>query len=481
MLLCRLSGAQGFERLVALKRVLPSLSQQPGFISMFFDEARLVASIRHPNVVQVFELLEDVTELGIVMEYLEGETLASLRAARGARQERVPVPLALELIAEAAAGVHAAHELRGRDGELLEVIHRDLSPQNIFVTYDGTIKLLDFGVAHARGRVTRTEAGSIKGKIEYMSPEQATGAPLDRRSDVFSLGVVLWELLTGRSLFRRPSMLAVARAVVEEPIVPPSRFVEGLSPRVDEVCLKALARPLADRFQDAAELRRALATVTAEVDASGHSRRDALGALMHATFPDRVAEKQRLVALARSGSAVMVVPEVIPVEFEATPAPLQTVVQPPRRTSRAVVVSLALLALVSVGVASRVVFTRPSATVAPPIVAEPVLPPTVASPVETPPPPPPTAPALPTEVRLRFETEPAGAQVMLGKRALGSTPVEIVVPRSQKSVPVVVKKSGWAPVSSSVVPDGDQKLFLKLTALRTRPTKKPGDPLDEKW
>jgi serine/threonine-protein kinase len=478
VLLCRLAGASGFERLVTLKRVLPSLAHQPGFTSMFLDEARIVASIRHANVVQVFELLDEGGELCIVMEYLEGESLASLRASLRGSARPFPPALACWILAEAAAGLHAAHQLTGPDGRSLEIIHRDLSPQNIFVTYDGAVKLLDFGIAHSRGRITQTESGTIKGKLEYMSPEQATGRELDARSDLFSLGVVLWELVTGRSLFKRPSMLAVARAIVEEPIPPPSRLCE-VPPELDAVCLRALSRNAAERYQTAAELRRDVLGLAHQLAGPTLPGPDSLSPLMAEAFASRIAEKREMVRQARSGAQRVAVP---PVPFDESPAPLEPAALTPapsfppvvsRRRPFVVVGVAAVLGAVALLVAQPWA-AAPVAALPPPVVP---MAPSVAEPPALPP------PATPVEVRLRVETSPAGARVEVDGRSVGVSPVEVQVPRTATHISVVARKSGYLVAESRLVPDVDQKLTLKLVAAARRvgPRPKQPDPLDEKW
>src|SRR5262245_24036371 len=184
ILLGRASGPSGFERIAVIKRVLPHLASEPRFAQMFLDEARIAALIRHPNVVQIHELACEGDQLFIVMEYLEGESVAGLLRRLIAQQTRLPPALAAHIVAEACCGLHAAHELVDHSGRPLGVVHRDVSPQNIFVTYDGAVKVLDFGIAVARDRVTKTETGQLKGKFEYMAPEQCLGKALDRRADL---------------------------------------------------------------------------------------------------------------------------------------------------------------------------------------------------------------------------------------------------------------------------------------------------------
>jgi serine/threonine-protein kinase len=203
VLLGRLTGPRGFEHSVVIKRILPHLAAVPELVDMFVEEAQIVASIRHPNVVHVHELGHDRDELFLVMEYLEGESVGGLMRRLITRQEQLDLQLAIHIVAEACAGLHAAHELKDADGKKRGLVHRDISPQNVFVTYSGEVKVLDFGIAKVANSGTKTEAGHLKGKLQYMSPEQCLQKPLDRRSDVFALGIVLYELTTGRRLFKR--------------------------------------------------------------------------------------------------------------------------------------------------------------------------------------------------------------------------------------------------------------------------------------
>ncbi|MEQ8891109.1 MAG: serine/threonine-protein kinase, partial [Sandaracinaceae bacterium] len=241
ILLGRISGPSGFERPVVIKRILPHLHGLREFVDMLLDEGRIAARIGHPNVVQVQELTHEREDLYLVMEYLEGEAASGLARRARARRLRLLPTLCAYIVAEACAGLHAAHELRSPDGELLDVVHRDVSPQNLFVGYDGTVKVLDFGIAKAAGRITRTEAGMLKGKFEYMSPEQARGDALDRRSDVFALGIVLYELSTQHRLFRRASHTETLRAVIGAEVPPPSEIDPSYPAVLEEVCLRALS------------------------------------------------------------------------------------------------------------------------------------------------------------------------------------------------------------------------------------------------
>jgi len=195
--LARVSGLPGFEKIVVVKRILPQLATNQEFVQMFLDEARVAATLHHPNIVQMYDIGAVDGNYFISMEYLHGEDLRSIaRAMRQKGQDRVPLEHALGIGVGIAAGLHYAHEKVGFDGKPLHIVHRDITPQNIFVTYDGGVKLVDFGIAKASNRASETRYGSLKGKIPYMSPEQCRSEPLDRRSDIFSLGILLYEQTT---------------------------------------------------------------------------------------------------------------------------------------------------------------------------------------------------------------------------------------------------------------------------------------------
>jgi hypothetical protein len=418
-------------------------------------------------VVQVSELLQEHGELCIVMEYLEGETLSMLRQALAKKGATLPPALACWAVAEAAAGLHAAHELEGPDGAPLGLVHRDMSPQNVFVGYDGTVKLLDFGVAHARGRLTRTESGLIKGKLEYMSPEQAKGVELDRRSDIFSLGVVLWEALTGRTLFRRPSALAIAQAIAEEPITPPSRVTASVPSAVDGICLKALARAPGARHQTAAELRKELLGQARSENDPGA----ALAALMRACFPEHIAEKAEMIRNAREGaSRVEVRPEEIEISLDEAPLP-----RAPRRSKLAFALGGAAL----LGFFAAIAYVSSPAHEAPPTVVTEAH--AAPAPVAPAPPPAPPEPPAPAWVMVKVVTRPAGAKVELDGRAAGLSPVELKVPRGDGNVQIIARKAGFRPSSSTITPQGDQTLVVNLVAAARRKPGEAPDPLEQKW
>jgi serine/threonine-protein kinase len=249
-------GTEGFSKRVALKRMLPHLSDSKSFVDMFLDEARLASRLSHPNVVQVFDFGEVEGRYFISMEYLEGESLSVL--VRNAGNKPLPQRVVLQIMAAAADGLHHAHAFVD-NGKPLNIVHRDISPSNIMITYQGGVKVLDFGIARAADRQQdATETGIVKGKVPYCSPEQLRGDDLDSRSDIFALGVVLYELLVGKWLFRREKQLDSVLAVLNAEIAPPSSLRPDLDPRLDAVVLKALERDVTKRYQTANELRRDL-------------------------------------------------------------------------------------------------------------------------------------------------------------------------------------------------------------------------------
>jgi serine/threonine-protein kinase len=243
----------GFRTLAVVKRILPHLASNGQFIRMFLDEARLAALLDHPNVVRIMEVGHDGEEYFLAMELVQGKPLSAV-LRKAAREKRPPsASLAAYIVAQAASGLAYAHGLTDGDGRTLGVVHRDVSPQNVLISFEGAVKLIDFGVARAFGRVAHTSPGGLKGKIDYMSPEQASAEEVDHRADVFALGVVLWESLTGRRLFRRDTELATMRAIVDDPIPRPSELA-SVPPELDAIAMRALRKRRDARFQSAHEM-----------------------------------------------------------------------------------------------------------------------------------------------------------------------------------------------------------------------------------
>ena len=254
----RLHGQRGFQKLVALKTILPHLAREKQFERMFLDEARIASGVHHPNVCEIYELGEEEHTLYLAMEWVSGDSLARLLRASGSSEAMDPRVVA-RVVADACAGVHAAHELTDEDGRQLGVVHRDLSPHNILLTADGVAKVADFGVAKALGQLHEaTSAGQLKGKLAYMAPEQITGATVDRRSDVFSLGCVLYEATTGQRPFRGEGDHQVMHAVLKGEFPAPSTLVRGYPVELERIVQRALSPQAIIRYPTAERMRFAL-------------------------------------------------------------------------------------------------------------------------------------------------------------------------------------------------------------------------------
>jgi serine/threonine-protein kinase len=257
-------GQRGFSKVVAIKTILPALASDPEFEAMFLDEARVAAGVHHPNVCEIFDLGEEQGVLYLAMEWINGESLARIfKPARQGGQRGAAAALeyhvAARIIADAAAGLHAAHQLKSDGGELVNLVHRDVSPQNILVSVNGTVKVTDFGVAKALGSSHEaTAAGQIKGKAAYMAPEQASGGKLDRRSDVFALGICLYEVTTGVRPFSGDNQVATLRALLSGQFAPPRQVAPGYPPELEAVVLKAMNIDVDQRYATADEMRVAL-------------------------------------------------------------------------------------------------------------------------------------------------------------------------------------------------------------------------------
>ncbi|WP_428261418.1 protein kinase domain-containing protein [Haliangium sp.] len=258
--LARIGGVAGFEKYVVVKCLHDHLADDSEFVRMFLDEARLAAQLDHSNIVQTIELGEEQGRYYIVMEYLAGMSLSLVarRAAERVPGARLPVEQTLCMAAQACAGLHYAHQRHDPSGIRLNIVHRDVSPQNLVVSFEGIVKLVDFGIAKAELRDTQTRSGTIKGKFAYMSPEQCTAGHIDHRTDVFAMGVVVHELMTGRRLFKRASTYDTYRAIVEEQVPTPSQVNHELDPGLDEVVMKALAHDREQRYPSAEAFGEAL-------------------------------------------------------------------------------------------------------------------------------------------------------------------------------------------------------------------------------
>ena len=276
----RVEGAVGFSRAVVVKRMHPHYARNPEFVRMFVDEARLASRVNHPNVVSTIDVVGTDEEVLVVMEYVHGESLSRLQ--RGAP---IPWPIALSVVTQMLYGLHAAHDATDPSGKALDLVHRDVSPQNVIVDIDGVARLLDFGVAKAAWRLEDTRDGALKGKLGYMSPEQLRWESIDRRADVFAASVVLWEALTGRRLFSSGESVDVATRILDPRVDPPSRFVQSIPQALDDVVMRGLAQERDARFSTALAM-------AAELEGVGaHSGPREVGDWVRATAAEALARR----------------------------------------------------------------------------------------------------------------------------------------------------------------------------------------------
>jgi serine/threonine-protein kinase len=476
----------GFERLVVIKRALPHVAAHAELRTALLDEARIMACLRHPNVVAVHELGDDGGNLYLVMEHLRGESLAGLVRELRAMGEGLDRAIAVHVALEMCAGLHAAHELRDEDGRALHVVHRDVSPQNVFLTFDGEVKLLDFGIARFDDRAAAgTKAGVTKGKFAYMAPEQFAGALVDRRADVFAIGVVLHELLTGRRLFARDTEMEVLKAILQDPIPSPSEVAPdaNIPAELDRACMRALARDPGERFPSAEAMHAALHALMPQIDPS-HEARARLVRTLQRALPERLAEDRELLRRAREDGRpatqemlrprlvrtwdVETQPEISSVQ--PSPAPVSNDVRAPDEITAAGRPSRKLLraagrsdyrwagslagaaAIAALGAAG---FAFAGSPPAPPRVA--------AEAVEPPP---------RRSIQLYVESDPPGALVRVDGRAAGTTPCHLALERAASPVELSIAVEGLAEVRDRIVPDLDQRVLIVLAPGAGRPTKR---------
>ena len=251
-------GAGGFERRVAIKEMHAHLERQSEFVRMFFDEARLASRIHHPNVVATLDMVERGGSLALILEYVEGPSLQQIMKYLAERGATMPIDIALRIFLDILAGLHAAHELVDEEGRSLNLVHRDVSPQNMLVGTEGITKITDFGIARAESRLSTTRTGSVKGKVPYMSPEQVKSLPIDRRTDVYAAGVILWEMLTSQRLVQGETDVAMIYQVTDREAPQPREWNPAIPEQVAHVCLTALAKGVEGRFATAAQFMEAL-------------------------------------------------------------------------------------------------------------------------------------------------------------------------------------------------------------------------------
>lgn len=453
-------GQDDFEKLVVLKRILPHLVEDEEFFTMFRDEAKITMRLDHPNIARINEFGMEGGVHYIEMEYVAGEDLRRIEKRAAAVGKGIPIGVIIRIIADAAAGLDFAHKARDAKGVPLNLVHRDVSPQNVLVGFDGSVKLIDFGVAKAAGRSQHTATGILKGKFPYMSPEQAQGEELDCRSDVFALGVVLWEQLTGRRLFKGENDLATQRLVRACQVPAPSSVEPSVPTGLDPIALKALAKEPQDRFQDAAELRNALEDFALQnaIPTSASN----LSAFMRDLYAERIAreadprffeEDSGLTDLdvgglskrANTGGATVVDGNKLPAGTATQVHGPATQAVPPSPLPR-VLAAVAVAALLGVG--GWLALKGPGEVR--PVIEVPVKP--VA--VETPP--------VVQPLVVRIDSEPSGVNVELAGTRVGQTPFEARVEKVKLPVAVRLSADGYESAEATLTDMTGPSLWLTL-------------------
>jgi serine/threonine-protein kinase len=468
----RLRGQVGFSRIVAIKRLHPSFAETPTLVSTLLDEARLCSRIQHPNVVATLDMVAEDEELSLVLEYVHGETLARLLAAC---DEAPPVAVVASVMANVLHGLHAAHEATSEAGEPLGLVHRDVSPQNVLVGADGLARVLDFGVAKARGRLQTTREGQVKGKLSYMAPEQIRAGEVDRRTDVFAAGVVMWEALTLRRLFSGENEGHVLSKVLEADILPPSDVRPlndaQVAHALDDVVMTALARDPDARHATARAFALAIEEALPMAPASTVSE----WVKEHASAS--LAERAALVEALERGEATDTPPATADAVTEAETLTDGSSAAGPVETRTDMSVSAGKLSAPAADPSSRgrgwwlvAAAVAGGAAVAGFILREDTTPNTA---------PAGSSAALDTAaktVELEVVTTPPGAYVTHADERHGPTPVVLTLPLGDAPIAIEVARAGYRTLHRDIVPDKAQRLELSLEAASSSSATTPPPP-----
>jgi serine/threonine protein kinase len=442
----------GFERIYAMKRLLPQAKGDDAFVDMFLDEARIAGRIRHANVVSVLDVGSDDEGPFLVMDYVEGVTLTKLIQHHKGRGELLPLQLVLAIAIQIAEGLHAAHELVDRDGKLLHLVHRDVSPSNVLVGFDGVVRVTDFGIAKAIGQTTKTSTGIIKGKPGYLSPEQLRFEVPDRRSDLFAMGVSLYEMLSLERLYQQGDELSGLRRILNEPPPDFGELRDDVPPELVELGFELLAKLPEDRPPTARAVAERLQDQFAELVATEGLM--SLAEHMDDALGDRKrAERERLAEELRAL-------EVEPVpEADDKTEPDASNTRGATSVSRSMLLPFAIAAVLF-GAGLGVTFLL-QARGTPESEAKP------------------TEDAVPTTIVLTIDSDPSGANVIIDGQPAGATPTKAALSRSSTAVALSIVKEGFDPVQRSFVPDGDQMMHVALTRQRS-PEAKAAPPRPRK-
>jgi hypothetical protein len=478
-------GPEQFERVVVVKRILPHLTENPSFVKMFIDEATLCGRLSHPNIIQVYEFGKEEGQYFIAMEHVEGLNLASVLGDLADRSENIPVNLVADVIRQTCLGLGYAHGLTAADGTPLKIIHRDVTPSNIMISYAGAVKILDFGIARVANiaRISSTDAGQVKGKSSYLAPEQVRGAPFDHRVDIFAAGIVLHETLTGRRLFKGANPVHTLDLIEKLPIPPPSFLHAAVPVELDQIVLRALERDPDRRYQSALDMaedlegfliesRHSSQDVTrfmcslfaGDMAAGAAMPREEIRALASAPIPTQA---QTQTPSTETTPAVAVTTEMTPAPRPPSSGALSVFVGPPvaqtgwRATlrniavrGRGVLLVVAVLATLMVGGAGTLLLRPLDLPMSDP-----------RAPV------PGGAPPAPSTVTLTLTSDPTAAAVYRAgdPEPLGRTPLVVTVPRGSSGIELRIAKDGFVPAPLTVIPD-ESRPFLVLLAPAVPPT-----------
>jgi len=489
----RLSGMAGFQRLVAIKVIHAHLAGEAAFVKMFLDEARLAAGIHHPNVGEIMEVGEDDGILFMVGELVMGQSLAEIYRRAGQNGVKIADDISAWIVSRVCLGLHAAHMLQDHTGAPLEIVHRDVSPRNILVSYDGFVKLIDFGVAHAHGRLSHTDAGTLKGKIGYMPPEQIMGETVDLKGDVFSLGVVLYRMATGRVPFQGKSDGERIHKILKGDFASPRKVSPQLDPDLETIILRAMAREPAERYQSAAEMN-------ADLEGFLRSRSATVGTLqmselMKSLFEEDIFEFQyRLqtakVEVSERGEGVgipvrdkSVVAKSEPPTAAGTPSAIEhgTIGGHRKKPVAGLIIGIGVAAIAVVGVGWLVLSgmatekdPEPVAASGDPLTRSEAGPatPTEPAPVEMEKKPGPQAEAEPAVARIRLDVSPEEAWIRVDGEVVSER--LLTLPADGEEHEVEASAKGYAPMTMSFVSAGDRTLEVSLKKLRKKAGRKQG-------
>lgn len=449
-------GLEGFLKVVVLKRVLPHFSDNEQFIRMFIDEARIAARLDHPNIVRTYEFGEVNGQYFTVMEYLPGEDLRSVLRELSHARQWLPLHIAVGIVMQLCAGLHCAHQLTDTTGHPLNLVHRDVGPANIIITYGGEVKIIDFGVA--KTNMTATATGTVKGKLAYMPPEQILATGVDQRADIFSVGVVLWELLTGRRLFGRASDAATLYSIMNDRVAPPSRHRAEVPRELDAIVMRALSRDPADRYDSAEAMSEALEQFLARQPKYDPR---ALAAIVEDLFGSSRANAKRAISQSRTlgHNIALVMKQRVGSRPELAPPPetlasgstsnVVPVVAARGRTYTHVLGAVVLACLAAGGVVFGVTTTRDQPS------RDRVV-----------------APARPGTGAILVESDPAGAAISINGEPTGLTTPATLTGITAHDVTVRLERRGFASVEQALEVPTSGTITKAFTLSRSQPSRR---------